>query len=529
VTDNGFCYNTDMKNIATDTYTFSKLREGDFVYVDKTDRLRELLRPAFAQYFLARPRRFGKSLTVSTLQAIFEGRRELFKGLAIDASDYDWKTYPVIRLDMGSTQVDDLSMFEGRVRTMLGFEAKRQGLSLPDGMDVSSQFSWLIHALAERSLAGQVVILVDEYDKPLLGLLGKPEVEQVRTRLKQFYSVIKTCEGLQRFAFITGVSRFSKVSIFSDLNNLTDVTLSAATATLMGYTHDEVAKNFPEHLVALAEANGLTSEEAFNRVRAMYNGYRFHHQAGSVVNPVSLGRCLADREFKCYWYETGTPTFLVNELKKRPLDISNLTVPESQLGTYEPSDPAVVPLLFQTGYLTIKSLETLGGKRSYTLGFPNDEVRDAFQSSLVNVYTAGDELELDAAQTRCARALIGHDVEGFMESLEVFFANIPYNLTDRGGEQTFQAILYTILRFIGVCVEAEVFTNRGRVDAVVTTEHDVYIIEVKLDHPAQAAIDQIKEKGYVDKYRQTAKHLTLLGLSFSSEKRTVVEWLKEET
>jgi len=517
-----------MREITTSVYTFSKLREGDFVYVDKTDRLRELLRPAFAQYFLARPRRFGKSLTVSTFQAIFEGRRELFKGLAIDASDYDWKTYPVIRLDMGSCQAETVEEFRSKLSDRLDNVAHDLSLSPEPAGNVDSKFFNICRAAAEKSKQGQFVLLVDEYDKPLLGHLGRPTVEAFRAALKSFYSVIKTCEGLQRFAFITGVSKFSKVSIFSDLNNLTDVTLSASTATLMGYTHDEVAKSFHEHLAALAAANGLTSEAAFERVLSMYNGYRFHSQSETVVNPVSLGRCLADREFRCYWYETGTPTFLVNELKKRPLDISNLVVPESQLGTYEPSNPALVPLLFQTGYLTIKSLETLGGKRSYSLGFPNDEVRDAFQSSLVNVYTAGDELELGTAQTLCAKALIAHDIEEFMESLEVFFANIPYNLTDRGGEQIFQAILYTVLRFIGVCVEAEVFTNRGRVDAVISTEHDVYIIEVKLDHPAQAAIDQIKEKGYVEKYRQTGKRLTLLGLSFSSEKRTVIEWQKEE-
>jgi len=517
-----------MRQITTSVSTFANLREGDFVYVDKTDRLRELLRPAFAQYFMARPRRFGKSLTVSTLQAIFEGRRELFHGLAIEASDYDWKTYPVIRLDMGSCQAETVEEFRSKLSDRLDNVAHDLSLSPEPAGNVDSKFFNICRAAAEKSAQGQFVLLVDEYDKPLLGHLGRPTVEAFRAALKSFYSVIKTCEGLQRFAFITGVSKFSKVSIFSDLNNLTDVTLSAATATLMGYTHDEVVRNFSDHLAALAEANGLTREAAFDRVLAMYNGYRFEETSESVVNPVSLGRCLVDRKFKGYWYETGTPTFLVNELKKRPLDISNLNVSDDQLGTYEPSAPALVPLLFQTGYLTIKSLETLGGKRIYTLGFPNDEVRDAFQTSLVNVYTGGDDLELGTAQTRCAKALIAHDVDAFMESLDVFFANIPYNLTDRGGEQTFQAILYTILRFIGVCVEAEVFTNRGRVDAAITTAHDAYVIEVKLDHPARAALAQIKEKGYADKYRQAGKRLTLLGLSFSSEKRTVVEWLKEE-
>jgi len=517
-----------MKPITTDTYTFSDLIDRGCVYVDKTDCILALITdPGARQYFMARPRRFGKSLTITTLMSIFEGRRELFKDLAIDSSDYDWKTYPVIRLDMGSTQVDDISMFEGRMRAMLGFEARRHRLSLPAELDACSQFAWMITELAEQSGSGKVVVLVDEYDKPLLGLLSRPEVEDVRARLKQFYSVIKTCEHLQRFTFITGVSKFSKVSIFSDLNNLTDVTLSTKTATLCGYTHDEVLKYFPEHLEALGKANGLTADAAFARVLAWYNGYRFHPSCATVVNPVSLGRCLVDGEFRSYWYETGTPTFLVNELRKEPIDISDLSVPESRLGAYEPSHPAMIPLLFQTGYLTIKSMEQEGGMRNCRLGFPNEEVRDAFHMSLVPVYTGGNDLELDNAQLICSRALKAHDLDGFREALMVFFANIPYNLTDRGGEQIFQAILYTILRFIGVCVETEVTTNKGRIDATITTENEIYVIEIKLDHSAAEALAQIHEKGYAEKFRGDKRRITLIGIGFSSVERTVVDWRVE--
>jgi len=513
-----------MQLITTDTYTFSDLIEGGFVYVDKTDRILELLRPPKVQYFMARPRRFGKSLTITTLMSIFEGRRELFKGLAIDRCDYDWKVYPVIRLDMGSCQADTVEEFRLKVGDLLARVERQMALSPAPASTIDGRFQNLFDAAAAKSPEGKTVLLIDEYDKPLLGHLGHPDVEGFRNALKSFYSVIKTCEHLQRFTFITGVSKFSKVSIFSDLNNLTDVTLSTKTATLCGYTHDEVLKYFPEHLDALGKANGLTTDAAFERVLAWYNGYRFHPACETVVNPVSLGRCLADGEFRSYWYETGTPTFLVNELKKSPVNVADLSVTEDDLGTYEPSAPAMIPLLFQTGYLTIKSMTQDGGLRSYRLGFPNEEVRNAFHSSLVKVYVEGGSLELGNAQIACSRALKAHDLDAFREALMVFFANIPYNLTDRGGEQIFQAILYTILRFIGVCVETEVVTNKGRIDATITTDNEIYVIEIKLDHTAAEALAQIHEKGYAEKFRGDKRRVTLIGIGFSSKERTVVDW-----
>jgi len=518
-----------MKPITTDTYTFSDLIDRGCVYVDKTDRLLALINDAGThQYFMARPRRFGKSLTITTLMSIFEGKRELFKGLAIDRSDYDWKVYPVIRLDMGSCQAETVGEFREKVANGLRWSAHANGVELDRTENVDVQFGNLMKLAAAKSSYGKVVLLIDEYDKPLLGHLGRPTVETFRNALKSFYSVIKTCEHLQRFTFITGVSKFSKVSIFSDLNNLTDITLSQLTATLCGYTHDEVLANFSEHLEALGQANGLTAEAAFDKVLKWYNGYRFHQASETVVNPVSLGRCLADREFRSYWYETGTPTFLVNELKRTPIDISELTVLDTELGTYEPGRPAMVPLLFQTGYLTIKSFRQLGDKRRYTLGFPNKEVRNAFHTSLVNVYVGGESIELGNAQDACAEALIAHDLEAFREALLVFFANIPYNLTDRGGEQIFQAILYTILRFIGVCVETEVVTNKGRIDATVVTDHEIYVIEIKLDHTAAEAIDQIKNNGYADKFRLDPRRITLIGMGFSAQQRTISDWKTED-
>ena len=535
-----------MKPIATDIYTFSELITNGYTYVDKTDRYLQLIAGKIGkQFFLARPRRFGKSLTVSTLQAIFEGRRSLFTGLAIESA-WDWtKTWPVLRLDMGSCQASSVEEFWDKLGDLLISESDRLEIPLR-GKSPSSQFRFFIEDLARRNrneilvaakargeplpsdVQGQMVLLVDEYDKPILGHLGKTDVGEIRDALKDFYSVIKTCESCQRFTFITGVSKFSKVSIFSDLNNLVDLTMDARTATMFGYTHDEVKKYFGEHLAALGAANGLAPDEAFDKVIAMYNGYCFHHAAERVVNPVSLGRCFCDCEFKSYWYETGTPTFLVELLKKRPIDISNLEILESQLGSYEPQAPQVVPLLFQTGYLTIKDfVSDDDGNRFYRLGFPNNEVEKAFSETLTMAYTGVDDIAFGRVQVEGRRALANHDLKKFFELLGILFANLPYDLTDRQNEQTWQAIFVVVLRFLGIKVIPESRTNRGRIDAVVEFAHEIYVIEVKLNKTAADALTQIKEKRYHEKYLASGKRITLVGINFSSESRTIDDWKSE--
>lgn len=518
-----------MKPIATDTYTFEKLINGGYLYIDKTAQLERLIDGSLgSQFFLARPRRFGKSLAVSTLQAIFECRRELFKGLAIDKSGYEWEQFPVIRLDMSTTAADTVEDFAVKVNGLLRENASRLGLQLETCPLPDQNFKDLVLAAAGLSQSGKVVLLVDEYDKPLLNHLGTPKVEEFRSVLKQFYSVIKATESRQRFAFMTGVSKFSKVSIFSDLNNLTDLTMRSETATLFGYTHDEVRVNFAEHLEALAQANGLAAEEAYSKAIEMYDGYRFEENAQRVVNPVSFGKCLVERKFDSYWYETGTPTFLVDMLRRRPMNLSKLELSKNDLGTYEPANPSIVPLLFQTGYLTMESAVQFGGKTRIKLRFPNTEVRDAFNTSLMPVYAGEDGIILGNAQDRCVDALFAGDLEEFFDAMKVFFAGIPYDLTGGGGEQIWQTILYTVFRFIGVCVETEVETNRGRIDAVVKSPRRIYVIEVKLDKTACEAIRQIRENGYAVKYAGGERLVTLVGIGFSSERREISEWKAEE-
>ncbi len=513
-----------MEKVATDIYSFSRLRECGFTYVDKTEQLWLMASgDVGAQFFMARPRRFGKSLAVSTLKCLFEGRRDLFHGLAIEPK-WDWsKKWPVLHLDMGSAQAGTVEELHRRWRAILSNECERNSVPFADNENPAKAFESVINALAAKSPDGRMVLLVDEYDKPILGHLLKSDVTEFRDALKAFYSVIKTLEEKQRFAFLTGVSKFSKVSVFSDLNNLKEYSMHPKTATLFGYMHEEVRKYFPGRIHALAEANGLTDDEAFDRIIAWYDGYKFEENAEPVINPVSLGCCFDTGKFANYWSKTAVPTFLIERLKKHPLDFSSLDIDESDLEAYEPDSFKPVTLLYQTGYLTIKSFFQLGAARRYTLGFPNMEVENSFVTLVAGTYTGLDSSLSSSYAVTAASALCGHDVPKFLKALKAFFADIPYDMTDRQNEQMWQTIVYVVLRSIGVNVNGEVRTNEGRIDMVVELPSDIYIVEFKLDRPAAEALEQIRGRDYAGKYALSGKRLTLVGVSFSSEKRTIVE------
>ena len=518
-----------MEKVATDIYTFSRLREDGFTYVDKTDVLYAMASgETGVQFFIARPRRFGKSLAVSTLKSLFEGRRELFAGLAIEPK-WDWsKKWPVLHLDMGSMQASDVAEFRELLVDHLFDRARELGVEGLSGSSPAVVFKRLIDALAAKSPDGRMVLLVDEYDKPILGHLMKPDVTEFRDALKAFYSVIKTLECKQRFAFITGVSKFSKVSIFSDLNNLKDWTMHARVATLFGYTHDEVRRYFPGRIHALAEANGLTDETTFDKIVEWYDGYRFEENAEHVINPVSLGLCFDNCKFADYWSATAVPTFLIDIMKEHPLDFSTVDIDEDDLMTYEPEAPRVVTLLYQTGYLTIKDFVQMGSARRFSLRIPNREIEHSFLKRVVGAYVGQDSSRSSGYAFAAGQALYEHDVPKFLKALKAFFANIPYDLTDRQNEQMWQTIVYVVLRSIGVNVNGEVKTHDGRIDMVVDLPTDIYIVEFKLDHPASEAMEQIKGKDYAGKYALSKKRITLIGISFSSAKRTIVEELVEE-
>ena len=509
-----------MERIATDTYSFERIREGGFVYVDKTAILKTLADGSLGtQFFVARPRRFGKSLAISTLQCLFEGRRELFKGLAIEP-EWDWsKTYPVLKLDMGSCQAASVKDLWRKIDTLLESESRRLKTPL-HGEDASARFRFMIEDLAASNPDRKMVLLADEYDKPLLGHLGREDVNDIRDALKEFYSVIKTCEGYQRFAFITGVSKFSKVSIFSDLNNLNEFSMDARVALLFGYTHEEVKANFPESLAALGEKLGLDAEATFAKLVKWYDGYRFHQDAQPVFNPVSIGKCLSSRQFDPYWFETGTPSFLLRMLERDPVLLDDIEVSQTSFSVYEPDRPALMSLLYQTGYLTIKEARQDGEERVYRLGCPNYEVRKAFNESLSVEFSHLDTFDHSSLLNQMLAALRHDDVNDMLDALSCFFANIPANITVKR-EKYYQALFYAVFILIGARTSAECWTNRGRVDAVVETPCGIYVFEFKLNGTAEEALAQIKEKGYHEKYLRAGKKVTLAGVAFDADMRNL--------
>ena len=509
-----------MERIATDTYSFPDIRNGGFVYVDKTAILKLLADGSIGkQFFVARPRRFGKSLAISTLQCLFEGRRDLFKGLAIEP-EWDWtKAYPVLKLDMGSCQAASVSDLWRKIDTLLESESRRLKVPL-HGEDASARFRFMIEDLSAANPDKKMVLLVDEYDKPLLGHLGKEDVNDIRDALKEFYSVIKTCEGYQRFAFITGVSKFSKVSIFSDLNNLNEFSMDARVALLFGYTHEEVKTNFPESLAALGGKLGLDAEATFAKLVKWYDGYRFEENAVPVFNPVSIGKCLSSRKFDPYWFETGTPSFLLRMLERDPVLLDDIEVSQTSFSVYEPDRPALMSLLYQTGYLTIKEARQEGEERVYRLGCPNYEVRKAFNESLSMEFSHLGAFDHSSLLNQMLSALRHDDVNDMLDALSCFFANIPANITVKR-EKYYQALFYAVFVLIGARTQAECWTNRGRVDAVVETPCGIYVFEFKLNGTAEEAIAQIKEKGYHEKYLRAGKKVTLAGVAFDSEMRNL--------
>ena len=518
-----------MTRIATDTYSFDKLRNGGYLYVDKTGEMLPLVDgSAGKQFFCARPRRFGKSLLISTLAALYEGKKELFTGLKIERN-WDWaKKWPVIRLDMGSCQANSLNELRLKIHDLLSVNEDRLGVDSGSPDSPSIRFRQLISSAVAKTDDGMCVLLIDEYDKPLLGRLGREDVAEFRDELKAFYSVIKTMEGCLKFTLLTGVSKFSKVSIFSDLNNLTDITMDPRFPRLFGYTHEEVLENFGRGLPELAEKNDLpTPEAAFERLKEKYDGYRFEEDAPLVFNPVSVGKCFATGKFNDFWFETGTPTFLVRLMRENPISLDNLEMPASAFGVYEPARPALVPILFQTGYLTIKDSHMELDERIYSLGFPNAEVRRAFSESLSKELAQVDEVEHASLLNQMCRALRAGDINDMLDALSCFFANIPANITVKK-EKYYQSLFYALFVLIGARIHAEGWTNRGRIDATVETADTVYVFEFKLNDTAEAALAQIKEKGYDEKYRRDGKRLVLAGVAFDAEMRNLSDRRIEE-
>ncbi|MEZ4730850.1 MAG: AAA family ATPase [Caldilineaceae bacterium] len=508
------------------TQTFRKIIEGGLLYVDKTQYLYELLRNPTGAYFLARPRRFGKSLLISTLEEAFQGNRELFQGLWLYQSDYHWKTYPVIRLDFSLNTVKTAAALEQVIDYYLERIAQQHGITV-QGFDYQSRFQDLIQQLAQ---GGQkVVILIDEYDKPLIDNLDHiEEAKQIRDTLKAFYTVIKAMDAYVRFVFITGISKSSRVGVFSAMNNLSDLTMHPRFATALGLTEDEIKHNFQAYIAAFSAKESITLDEFLAKMRYWYNGFCFAAGCESVYNPFSTLNLFDQQRFYNFWFESGTPTFVLTLIKERGYDVTqlqNLQLRELAFSTYELETLSIVPLLFQTGYLTIKGYEP--EIRRYTLGHPNYEVEDAFSFYLLSAFSALEPAFSEDYLWQLIDALSTQDFVHVFTVLDAFFANIDYDLHIKQ-EKYYQTIFYLIFLLLGLRIRAEVKTNQGRIDAVVELDEHILLFEFKLDDSAATALQQIKDTAYYQKYQGKGKKIIGVGVNFDSTQRKISEWKREE-
>ncbi|MDR3365981.1 MAG: ATP-binding protein, partial [Prevotellaceae bacterium] len=491
---------------------FEKLRTENYVYVDKTAYMHQLTQMSWP-YFLGRPRRFGKSLLISTLKAYFLGKKELFDGLAIAALEKDWVEYPVVHLDMNKAVYKNPQAFERSLHVLLGECEAAWGIE-NRLEDASLRFDRLISE-ARRQAGCKVVVLVDEYDKPLVNTLDDPELNSsLRETLKNFYGILKSADANLRFVMLTGVTKFSKVSVFSDLNHLVDVSMDKEYADICGISESELVAHFQPEITAFADELGKSYEETLAELKKRYDGYHFAKDGEWLYNPFSLLNTFAKKEFNSYWFATGTPTFLVKMLKNIDFDIKNLEgdvrIPATSITDYKIGDVNPLSLLYQSGYLTIKSYEALLDE--YVLGFPNEEVKYGFFNELLPAYVPDKDVRSEFYVTHFIRDLLAHDVDGFMTRLRAFFAGIPYELNSKG-EKHYQTIFFILFRLMGQLVEAEQRSAVGRADAVVVTADTVFVFEFKLtgNATAEEALKQIDDKGYLIPYSAGGKALVKVG------------------
>ena len=523
--------------------SFKVLRNDRYLYVDKTKYITQLV-TSNRVYFLSRPRRFGKSLFLSTLSAYFLGQKELFKGLCLEKAEEEqavlenraaWQEYPVLYLDFNIGKYTDSGALNERLHVMLSEAESSYGISTSKEAQpfFASRFEKLLKG-AYQQTGKQVVILVDEYDKPLLQTMGVNEIlnEQYRNELKAFYSVIKTCDEYIRFAFLTGVTKFSKISIFSDLNNLKDISLHETYAGICGITQKELEDNFEPEIQALAERQGLDYPQAIAALKQWYDGYLFHPAGEGMYNPFSLLNAFDYKEIKSFWFSTGTPTFLVNFLKEAHYFIpdleENVELDEEGLQMYRAVAQDALPILFQSGYLTIK--EYIKEAQMYRLGFPNDEVRYGFLKNLLPAYTAVPFGDTGKSVWRFVEDIRKGKVDAFMERMQSLIAGISYdNFSSKElklREQNYQTAVYLIFKLMGQFVQTEVHCSTGRADCVVQTADSIYIFEFKLsgNGNAEDAIAQIQKQNYAAKYKTDGKKIVLIGSSFDEGVRTIKEW-----
>lgn len=502
--------------------SFESIRHDGYLYIDKTALVYQIANGG-KYYFLSRPRRFGKSLLISTLEAYFLGKKELFKSLKMEQLEQEWKVFPVLHLDLNARNYSDKEALLAELNKHLEIWEAEYGSEYKDRAPEERFQHVIINAY--KKTGKKVVILVDEYDKPLLQVFdNKPLLDEYRKILKAFYGVEKTMDAYIQFGLFSGVTKFSKVSVFSDLNNLTDISLDLRYATLCGITEEEIHNQFDEAIAQLSEACGISKNKCYERLRENYDGYRFHHKAPGVYNPFSLLTALARNEFGSYWFETGTPTILVEVLKRTDYSLSQLSNEEATadlLGNLDDMENSPIALLYQSGYLTIKDYDERFG--TYLLGFPNREVEEGFTRYLVPYYTPLKKEQTATFVKGFVKDIEEGEPEKFMSRLETLFANGNYQIAG-DAELYFSNALYVVFQLMGFYVEVERATSDGRIDMIVKTSDYIYILEFKLDKTADEALQQINDKEYAKPFEHDSRHIYKIGVNFSTKTRRIDSW-----
>ena len=515
---------TGKKLFPIGVQTFDDIVSRDYLYVDKTGYVHDIA-TTYKYVFLSRPRRFGKSLLSSTFHCYFEGKKELFEGLKAGEMKKEWTRHPVFHFDMSSAKHKDETQLLEELDKKLYVYEQIYGRGEKD-VNVNQRLEGLVTRSFEQT-GERAVIIIDEYDAPLLDVMNdKQRLEPLRYIMRNFYSPIKSLDPYLRFVFITGINKFAQLSIFSELNNLQNISMMPEYSAICGISQSEMETNMLEQIQTLADEQGISYEEALEGLKDNYDGYHFSYRSEDIYNPFSLIKALNEKRFGSYWFDTGTPTYLYERLRRNPIDETELDslplVPQSDFDISPEISDNSLPMLYQTGYLTIKSYDTR--MQLYTLGYPNKEVKIGFTRGLLNEYPSKASTASGFVAHFYA-AMDSQDIDLAMSKLQAYLAGIPNDLENKS-EKHYQTIIYLIFSLLGFYIQTEVKTAIGRADALCRTDNSIYVFEFKVDGSAEDALKQIDEKGYMLPYRfEDGKRLVKVGVNISSQTRTVEKWI----
>ncbi len=503
--------------------TFSKIREGNYLYIDKTAYVYRMTHSASSYMFLSRPRRFGKSLLTSTLHSYFSGRKDLFHGLAMEKLEKEWTEYPVLHFDMSTAKhADSEQLLQELNLKLYGYEQIYGRLE--EEVNPNQRLMGLIKRAYEQT-GKKVVVLIDEYDAPLLDVVHEWEnLDVLRNIMRNFYSPLKACDPYLRYVFLTGITKFSQLSIFSELNNIKNISMDEPYAAICGISEDEIRLQMKDDLEGLAKKLGITPEEALMKLKENYDGYHFTSPSPDIYNPFSLLNAFADGKFGSYWFGSGTPTYLINMLKKfgvEPSEIGNNRVSVEDFDAPTERMTSIIPLLYQSGYITIKNYDE--ELDLYTLNIPNKEVRIGLMKSLLPHYVGSKAPETTTMVAYLSRDIRNGDMDTALRRLQTFLSTIP-QCDNTKYEGHYQQVFYIIFSLLGYYVDVEVRTPRGRVDIVLRTKTTLYVMELKLDKSAGEAMEQIDLKNYPERFALCGLPVVKVAVSFDSERCTIGGW-----